>query len=381
MRMNGLVVTGLILLAAGSATMSAGPAMGADTGPVDSPLDATYRIEGAPVRLHRGRAGRPAAPGSATRTETRVVGAPAHGDIDGDGDSDALLFLASESGGSGTFYYVAAAYRDAGGYRGGPAVLIGDRITPRRLAVLHGVVVVDYLDRASGEPMAVQPRHALTAYLIPDGAAWHPVVALAPGEKVVEGMVTIGHEVRAFEPCAAPAAYWLMGDSPAYATLLAAYRDATTGTPPYTPLLMVLAGHRSAPPANGFAADYDDGWRVTRVIRALPAGDCKGDQIVLTLPTRGSTVSSPLEIRGRARGTWFFEGDFPLTLSDGAGNRIAQGFATAQGEWMTSEFVPFSAVLHFPSPRPGPGHLILKKDNPSDNRDQDDALVVPIRLQ
>ncbi|MGB5728811.1 MAG: Gmad2 immunoglobulin-like domain-containing protein, partial [Thiogranum sp.] len=84
------------------------------------------------------------------------------------------------------------------------------------------------------------------------------------------------------------------------------------------------------------------------------------------------------EVRGRARGTWFFEGDFPLVLLDGRGNLVAQGFATAKGEWMTTEFVPFSAVLRFQSPEPGPGRLILKKDNPSDRRELDDALVVPV---
>jgi hypothetical protein len=163
--------------------------------------------------------------------------------------------------------------------------------------------------------------------------------------------------------------------------LLTAYRKYAAGTQAYTPLLMLLAGQHNEPPTSGFGADYSAGWRTTRVIRAVPAGDCRSDQIVLTRPGRGSAVSSPLEIRGRARGTWFFEGDFPLTLSDDAGNTIAQGFATAQGEWMTSEFVPFSAVLRFPTPRPGPGRLILKKDNPSDNRALDDALVVPIRFR
>ncbi|MGB5200648.1 MAG: hypothetical protein WBR56_12185, partial [Sedimenticolaceae bacterium] len=65
-------------------------------------------------------------------------------------------------------------------------------------------------------------------------------------------------------------------------------------------------------------------------------------------------------------------------LLDGRSNLVAQGFATAQGEWATTEFVPFSAALSFESPAPGPGRLILKKDNPSDRRELDDALVVPV---
>ena len=92
--------------------------------------------------------------------------AAAVGDVDGDGDTDAVLFLVQDPGGSGTFYYVAAAYKIDGGYLGGTAVLIGDRITPHRLDVVRGVVVVDYLERAPGEPMAAEPTLARTRYLM-----------------------------------------------------------------------------------------------------------------------------------------------------------------------------------------------------------------------
>jgi len=346
--------------------------------PVESPRDTTYRVEGEPVRLQKGRAVRPAAPGSATAITTQVLGAPTYGDIDGDGDTDAVLFLVQDPGGSGTFYYVAAAHKVDGGYRGGAAVLIGDRITPHRLDIIHGVVVVDYLERAPGEPMAVEPALARTGYLMLEGDALTLVGSLDPGERIVEGWVTIGHEVRSFEPCADPEPHWLSGDSPALDAVVASYREACPVAKPYTPLLMVLAGSSSEPPATGFGADYAAGWRGTRVVRTVHIGDCRSDQIVLELPARGAVVASPLEVRGRARGTWFFEGDFLLVLLDGRGNRVAQGFATAQGEWMTTEFVPFSAVLRFQSPEPGPGRMILKKDNPSDRRELDDALVVPV---
>jgi hypothetical protein len=172
-----------------------------------------------------------------------------------------------------------------------------------------------------------------------------------------------------------------MGESPALGALIATYREAAVGAQPYTPQLMVLAGNPGAPPATGFGADYNAGWRVTRIIGSAPAGHCRSDQIVLTLPARGAVVTSPLEIRGRARGTWFFEGDFPLVLLDGRGTAVARGFASAEGEWMTSDFVPFSATLRFRSAHPGRGRLILNKDNPTGRRERDDALVVPLRLR
>ena len=375
---NGCAAVALILLVPAIAAAVGADVTGADISRADSPRDATYTIEGQPVTLRNGFAERPAAPGSATRVQTQVIGAPAYGDIDGDGDRDALLFLLHRPGGSGDFYYVASALAVDGGYRGGETMLIGDRISPRRLDVLHGLVVIDYLDRMPGEPMAAKPTQTRTAYLTFHGDQLILLGRLDPGERIVEGWVTIGHEVRSFEPCADPVTYWVIGDSPAQNTLINAYRQTMADEAPYAPRLMVLAGSPSEPPAIGFGADYTAGWRVTRVLRTVQGGDCRSDQIELTLPARGSEVRSPLEVRGRARGTWFFEGDFPVLLLDDRGKPVAQGFATAQGEWMTTDFVPFSAVLRFQAPRPGHGRLVLKKDNPSDRRELDDALVVPV---
>ena len=67
-----------------------------------------------------------------------------------------------------------------------------------------------------------------------------------------------------------------------------------------------------------------------------------------------------------------------MVLQDGRGAVLARGFARAEGEWMTSDFVPFSAVLDFKPPSRGNGHLVLYKDNPSENRALDDRLVVPV---
>lgn len=101
----------------------------------------------------------------------------------------------------------------------------------------------------------------------------------------------------------------------------------------------------------------------------------------------GEVISSPLTLSGEARGQWFFEGSFPIFLTNWDGLIIYEGFASANGEWMTTEFVPFSTSITFTSPyQPGDpdfmknGTLILKKDNPSDLPELDDALEIPIRF-
>ncbi|MBW1864721.1 MAG: hypothetical protein JRI64_03570 [Deltaproteobacteria bacterium] len=72
------------------------------------PLNATYVVEGQIIRLIDGRSETEAVPGSATKVITSVFGKPVYGNIDGEGDVDAVLILTYDPGGSGTFYYVAA---------------------------------------------------------------------------------------------------------------------------------------------------------------------------------------------------------------------------------------------------------------------------------
>jgi len=66
-------------------------------------------------------------------------------------------------------------------------------------------------------------------------------------------------------------------------------------------------------------------------------------------------------------------------LEDADGNVVANSFVTAQGDWMTKEFVPFAGKLSFTKPdQGGRGTLIFKKDNPTDRPDLDDATAIPV---
>ena len=87
--------------------------------------------------------------------------------------------------------------------------------------------------------------------------------------------------------------------------------------------------------------------------------------IEINSPVPGATISSPLVLTGSARGTWYFEASFPVKLYNSQGVLIAQTPAQAQGEWMTTNFVPFSATLVFNNPGTPTGMLVFEKDNPS----------------
>ncbi|MBX4201153.1 Gmad2 immunoglobulin-like domain-containing protein, partial [Candidatus Parcubacteria bacterium] len=120
---------------------------------------------------------------------------------------------------------------------------------------------------------------------------------------------------------------------------------------------------------------------VVKVSKFTIVNASKGDLIWLATPLPNQVVSSPLTIAGRARGSWFFEASFPIKILDAAGKVIAQGNAKAQGSWMTTDYVSFTASLAFTKPSSATGTLVLEKDNPSGLPANANELRIPIKFQ
>lgn len=134
----------------------------------------------------------------------------------------------------------------------------------------------------------------------------------------------------------------------------------SSGTqPPQAPQAVEPA--RSASTADSSAADH-------------------ADRIRLARPLAGASVRSPLQIAGEARGPWFFEASFPVTLLDAHGGVLAQSPAQAGGEWMTEGFVPFAAQLTFPPPATPTGTLVLHKNNPTGLSEHAAELRIALRF-
>lgn len=113
-----------------------------------------------------------------------------------------------------------------------------------------------------------------------------------------------------------------------------------------------------------------------------PTEPCNSTRIVVYSPQPNQAITSPLTITGKARGTWFFEGDFPVILVNWDGLIIAEGFAQSQGEWMTEDFVEFKGIIEFEKPSYGErGTVILQKDNPSGLPEYDDAIEIQILFE
>lgn len=104
------------------------------------------------------------------------------------------------------------------------------------------------------------------------------------------------------------------------------------------------------------------------------------NSIRIDSPRPNTEVTSPLVISGEARGTWYFEATFPIVIRDANGRELARSFAEAEGDWMTEDFVPFTANIEFNEPTTPTGTLILEKANPSGLPANADSLNVPINF-
>lgn len=129
-----------------------------------------YEIDGQSILLKNGLAEIEVAPNSASKMEVKYFGNELVSDINSDGREDVVFLLTTQTGGSGTFYYVVGALNTENGYVGTDGYFLGDRIAPQTIERSQDtrhkdVIVVNYAERAEGEPMTAQPSVGKSVYL------------------------------------------------------------------------------------------------------------------------------------------------------------------------------------------------------------------------
>ncbi len=105
------------------------------------------------------------------------------------------------------------------------------------------------------------------------------------------------------------------------------------------------------------------------------------ERIEVEFPQANDTISNPVIITGKARGGWFFEATFPIDIVNWNGLIVGEGFAQAQGEWMTEEFVPFEATVSYdidPQTPYSHGWIILNRHNASGLPEHAAAIEIPV---
>jgi hypothetical protein len=136
------------------------------------PYNHRYRVNNHTVVLHHGRA-RTKIEGTTAVRLTEIGRNPLFVDVNGDGLKDAVTLLIQQSGGSGTFYYLAVALADVQVDASVGTVIesyfLGDRIKVVSINLVSGDIVVDYLDRAKDQSMSGMPEVRITKKFRLDG--------------------------------------------------------------------------------------------------------------------------------------------------------------------------------------------------------------------
>lgn len=108
--------------------------------------------------------------------------------------------------------------------------------------------------------------------------------------------------------------------------------------------------------------------------------DTINDLIKVENPKPGQLISSPLEIKGEARGYWFFEAEATAELLDENLQQVSRTNTTATGEWMTEDWVPFSGTMTFEKPSTENGFLVLHKANASGLKENEMSDTIKVKF-
>jgi hypothetical protein len=117
--------------------------------------NATYEapwVAGGEMQLKEGRFDGVHATDPRIAVRTLLIGAPARGDLNGDGLPDAAVVLATSTGGQEVYYEVAAVLNDKGKPVHVATAPIGDRIRFQWVNIRNGTIVVEFFAHGEKDP-------------------------------------------------------------------------------------------------------------------------------------------------------------------------------------------------------------------------------------
>ncbi len=106
--------------------------------------------------------------------------------------------------------------------------------------------------------------------------------------------------------------------------------------------------------------------------------------IEVTSPSARQSVGNPITLTGEAQGNWFFEATAPVVVVNWDGLIIGEGYIEAEGDWMTTDMVPFSGSISYDLPADSysnNGTVIFQRANASGLPENDAAVEIPVVLQ
>jgi len=95
----------------------------------------------------------------------------------------------------------------------------------------------------------------------------------------------------------------------------------------------------------------------------------------------GEKVSGILNVIGSVKGGYFFEANILINILDSNKNVLKNGYAMATTDWMTAEPVSFEGSIDFTGLPKGRAYIEIHNDNPSDIRENDKSILIPIIIE
>lgn len=229
--------------------------------------DATYdNVLEESVTLVDGRfEGEPFAPGAATRPIVALLpGALAKGDLDGDQADEAVVALARDAGGSGTFVYLAVVRDNQGILENIATLSLGDRVRVNALSIDDGKLLAELVEHGPNDPMCCPTSEVHRQWTLDNGE----LIEVEPRASRFRGHLVWGHESRSFTECGGEREGWVIND--AGDELVEVYEELTAT--PYQPMFVEVRGTWEAAPREGFGAEYGEALRITELLRAENEG-------------------------------------------------------------------------------------------------------------
>ncbi len=162
----------LVFTPAAAALLAAMQPAVAEPVPLSALANAEYHgIYEQPVTLKDGRyEGEPfLADGASRPTVILIDHMVAVGDLDADGEQDAAVLLVENSGGSGSFVYLAAVSLAGGKAKNLATTQLGDRVQVRNLSQAEGAVVVDLIVAGEEDASALPATKVRKTFQVSDG--------------------------------------------------------------------------------------------------------------------------------------------------------------------------------------------------------------------
>lgn len=232
-----------------------------------------FGIYDTPITLTEGRYAGPAfvAGGSSRPRVTLLQELVTQGDLDADSADEYAVVLAENSGGSGSFIYLALLRPRGNAFVNFATTLLGDRIQVNALNVVGGTIRASVLVHGPGDPACCPSEHTQRSWLL--------IADRLSEIKTYRGNLIYGHETRAFTLCEAPGGEEPRGDDNKSCTgtawwvadgtggdLPAAYR--TLAVRPYAPVYVEVRGAVGPSPNAEFARPYERQLKIVELKRA-----------------------------------------------------------------------------------------------------------------